>query len=476
GYRFMGVGEARLPVVPEVDPDAVEVGGVRLEPRMRRVLFGNTEHFLTITSFNIMSALMKRPGRTVSSTELLRQVVSDTDVAIALVHAHVFRLRRKFGEAYSDCLSAVPGGYRFIGIAEERVSIAEDPHPTALVEAVDEASNSTLLSVGGIELDTKVRHALVGGRHIRLGKVEAHVLQVLIERAGEVVPYSEIGREVSGEGQLNPRTVPGAVVELRRKLGDAGIDCITTVPEIGYRFIGVEGNRVLPSSRSGRYGKLNMAESGGTGTFGIDIGGIRLEAAARQVLIGEREYFVPERQFKALRVLMENAGKVVSYAEIGKTIWGKAEAGQKSIRALMREIKIKFGDSDDKWLTIVPDIGFRFMGIGDDRLPVVPDFDTDAIEVGGVRLEIAPRRVLIGNSEYFLAAKQFDILKYLMDRAGEVVSPRELRQSIWEDNELSPQVEKSAVILLRRRLGPHARCLEHIPNRGYRFVGFGPIP
>jgi DNA-binding response OmpR family regulator len=59
----------------------------------------------------------------------------------------------------------------------------------------------------------------------------------------------------------------------------------------------------------------------------------------------------------------------------------------------------------------------------------------DVLEAGGVRLDIPARMVTVDGQEIQLANKEFELLRVLMSRAGQVVSRDEILAEVWNDLE-----------------------------------------
>ena len=74
--------------------------------------------------------------------------------------------------------------------------------------------------------------------------------------------------------------------------------------------------------------------------------------------------------------------------------------------------------------------------------------------VGDVSLEPAARRVRRGGNAILLRRREFDVLVKLMERAGEVVTKRELMQNVWgyKEDVVSRTLDQH-VFELRRKLG-----------------------
>ncbi len=77
---------------------AVEVGAVRLDPGTRRVEVGGAEIDLTATEFDLLAALLRRPGQVFTREQLLSTVWGTADYSGSrTVDVHVAQLRAKLG-------------------------------------------------------------------------------------------------------------------------------------------------------------------------------------------------------------------------------------------------------------------------------------------------------------------------------------------------------------------------------------------
>jgi Tol biopolymer transport system component/DNA-binding winged helix-turn-helix (wHTH) protein len=73
-----------------------------------------------------------------------------------------------------------------------------------------------------------------------------------------------------------------------------------------------------------------------------------------------------------------------------------------------------------------------------------------------------------------LEPKAFDVLVYLLQRPGQLVTKTELIEAIWKNVAVTDHVLTRVIGQLRRVLGDdarEARYIETVPTRGYRFVG-----
>lgn len=101
-------GEARAVGAP------LERGPLRLDPERHRCTVDDRELDLTAKEFQLLEALMRRPGRVMTREKLLDEVWgSDIAVTTRTIDTHLKRLREKLGVA-ADLIETVRGvGYRF---------------------------------------------------------------------------------------------------------------------------------------------------------------------------------------------------------------------------------------------------------------------------------------------------------------------------------------------------------------------------
>ncbi|GAA1246578.1 response regulator transcription factor [Prauserella halophila] len=103
-----------------------------------------------------------------------------------------------------------------------------------------------------------------------------------------------------------------------------------------------------------------------------------------------------------------------------------------------------------------------------------------ALDAGGVRMDVAARLVTVEGEEVQLANKEFELLRVLMSRAGQVVAREDILSEVW--NDLDTEALKTSKTLdmhmswLRRKLAvaagrdPRNSNEEHIAT--VRGVGF----
>jgi len=106
----------RLPMVPERD-QSVKVGDLQINLMLRRVVAKDHEIRLTPKEFDLLIALLQRPGRVTSRNELLRAVWGySASVVSRTVDTHVAELRRKLERDAAEprhILTVWKVGYKF---------------------------------------------------------------------------------------------------------------------------------------------------------------------------------------------------------------------------------------------------------------------------------------------------------------------------------------------------------------------------
>jgi TolB-like protein/DNA-binding winged helix-turn-helix (wHTH) protein len=72
-----------------------------------------------------------------------------------------------------------------------------------------------------------------------------------------------------------------------------------------------------------------------------------------------------------------------------------------------------------------------------------------------------------------LAPKGFDILAYLVEHAGRVVTQDEILEALWSETYVNPEVLRKYILEIRRALGDrpnNPEFIETLPKRGYQFI------
>ena len=93
--------------------------------------------------------------------------------------------------------------------------------------------------------------------------------------------------------------------------------------------------------------------------------------------------------------------------------------------------------------------------------------------MGSFRLDLDHACLWRGEARVVLRPKTFDLLVYLVERAGDLVSKEELLEAIWPETVVADSALTVSVSELRKALGETARAPQFIATvhrRGYRFI------
>jgi DNA-binding response OmpR family regulator len=99
--------------------------------------------------------------------------------------------------------------------------------------------------------------------------------------------------------------------------------------------------------------------------------------------------------------------------------------------------------------------------------------DPPPLEVGNLRLDDRARSAVRGGTELTLTAREFELLSYLVRRAGRVVSKSEILAGVWDDGfDGDLNVVEVYVARVRRKLGAAegAPSIDTIRGMGYRLA------
>lgn len=94
-------------------------------------------------------------------------------------------------------------------------------------------------------------------------------------------------------------------------------------------------------------------------------------------------------------------------------------------------------------------------------------------DVGGLRVEPSTLRVIRGDETARLEVRAMEVLVYLVQHAGQVVSREELENQVWEGRIVTEDAVTNAIAKLRRALNDdarHPRHIETVPKVGYRLI------
>ena len=104
----------------------------------------------------------------------------------------------------------------------------------ALFRRMGTKETGTVLSLGNISIDQVKFMVTISGKEVVLAKKEFELLFLLASRPGRVFLRNEILSQIWGtEVIVGDRTIDVHIRKIRQKLG---VDCITTVKGVGYKF------------------------------------------------------------------------------------------------------------------------------------------------------------------------------------------------------------------------------------------------
>lgn len=98
------------------------------------------------------------------------------------------------------------------------------------------------------------------------------------------------------------------------------------------------------------------------------------------------------------------------------------------------------------------------------------DVAGDCMESGGIKIHIPSRTVQVNNKEISLTHTEYEMLLYLMENKGVVITRDQIITKIWgyeyfgDDRTLNSHMRN-----LRNKLGDHSTCIKTIVRTGYKF-------
>lgn len=90
------------------------------------------------------------------------------------------------------------------------------------------------------------------------------------------------------------------------------------------------------------------------------------------------------------------------------------------------------------------------------------------------RLDTANQCLWNGEARADLAPKAFDVLRYLVDHAGRLVTPDELLSALWPDTYVNQEGLRRYIQEIRKVLGDRPDkplFIQTLPKLGYQFIG-----
>ncbi|MGC5027859.1 response regulator transcription factor [Tsukamurella sp. DT100] len=98
----------------------------------------------------------------------------------------------------------------------------------------------------------------------------------------------------------------------------------------------------------------------------------------------------------------------------------------------------------------------------------------EVVEAGGIRLDSTARRVTVDGADVALANKEFELLRFLMEHAGRLLTREEILADVWGDSDLrGSKTLDMHISWLRRKIGDDTgaaqRRIVTVRGVGFRF-------
>lgn len=93
----------------------------------------------------------------------------------------------------------------------------------------------------------------------------------------------------------------------------------------------------------------------------FQIKNMTIEYEARRILIDKKEIHLTQTEYNIVELLSVHAGRVLTYSEIIKKIWGYSDSGSiKKLQVNMANIRKKFGEKPGEYLYILNELGVGY--------------------------------------------------------------------------------------------------------------------
>jgi DNA-binding response OmpR family regulator len=93
----------------------------------------------------------------------------------------------------------------------------------------------------------------------------------------------------------------------------------------------------------------------------VEVGALRLIPTAKVVYLHGVAVTMPARELELLHLLMLNAGRVVTWQQIGQLVWPRSAGGSRTVGVHIRRIRQRLGDdgAESKIIVSVRGMGYR---------------------------------------------------------------------------------------------------------------------
>jgi len=190
----------------------------------------------------------------------------------------------------------------------------------------------------------------------------ASIVRTYLEREGFAVLWVRSGEEALAELSRHPLSLMVLDIGLpgidgfevcRRAGGRIPIIVLTAREEEPDRVAGLEAGAddyvakpFSPRELTARVkAVLRRAKAGAPPADTLTVGPVTLSGSRREVLVGEREVELTQREFDLLEYLMQRPGMVVSREELLEVVWGYLAPGEtRTVEVHVAQLRKKLGD------------------------------------------------------------------------------------------------------------------------------------
>ncbi|MDO4333229.1 MAG: response regulator transcription factor [Eubacteriales bacterium] len=93
----------------------------------------------------------------------------------------------------------------------------------------------------------------------------------------------------------------------------------------------------------------------------MEFGTLRIDTAAREVRVGEREVVLTYKEYELLLYLVENRSRVVSRDELLDKLWDwRADVETRTLDIHIKTLRQKLGEEGGRYIKTVRSVGYRF--------------------------------------------------------------------------------------------------------------------
>lgn len=225
---------------------ALQFGDILLIPATQGVMRRAREVRLSSIEFRLLAYFMENPGRVLSRQELFRAVWGSRLLAHGRsIDVSVGRLRKALTRNKErDLIRTVRGeGYALGdgGSSDDGTAlpsaVTPDTRSSIPFAEVARRTGARFYRWSGIELDRDSLCVRRLGRDLHVSPKPFAVLDLLISNPGTVFSREQIAEFISGNSDIDLRTVDAVVGRLRKSINQGVLaDPIRTVVGLGYKF------------------------------------------------------------------------------------------------------------------------------------------------------------------------------------------------------------------------------------------------